>query len=76
MPIWHNALMEALKAYRTEQGILQAAFAEMIGTTQATVSKLEGGKAVPNLCLAHKIELATKGAVPMSAWVTTQREAS
>lgn len=69
--------MEHLKAYRQKQGILQAAFAEMLGTTQTTISKLESGKLTPNLILAHKIEVATGGAVPMSSWVeSTQKEAS
>lgn len=76
IPIWHSMPMEHLKAYRREQGILQSAFAEMLGTTQTTISKLESGKITPNLALAHKIEVATGGAVPMSCWVQHEGEAS
>lgn len=69
--------MEHLKAYRQKLGISQADFAVMLGTTQAKISKLENKVLSPNLMLAHKIEVVTEGAVPMSAWVEQpEQEAS
>ena len=54
--------------YLEEAGIGQALFAESIAVTQATISRLASGKMTPSLELALKIEIVTKGAVPMSSW--------
>ena len=43
------ALTRELIAARTQAGLTQADVAERMGTTQSTVARLEGGKAVPSL---------------------------
>ena len=62
--------MIKLTKYLEEAKLGQAVFAEGIGVTQATVSRLARGKMVPSLELALAIENATGGKVPMSSWVT------
>ncbi|WWT39575.1 Cro-like protein [Microcystis phage Mae-JY02] len=64
-----------LASYLEEQNKTQESFAAEIGVKQATVSRLTRG-ARPSFDLAVKIEQATNGAVPVSAWVNAQREAS
>jgi transcriptional regulator with XRE-family HTH domain len=46
----------------------QSDFAERIGTTQATVSRLAAGTQTPSPELAIKIDSATGGAVPAASW--------
>ena len=43
------ALAHELISARTEAGLTQADVAERMGTTQSTVARLEGGKAVPSM---------------------------
>ena len=43
------ALTRELIAARTQAGLTQADVAERMGTTQSTVARLEGGKAVPSM---------------------------
>ena len=43
------ALTRELIAARTQAGLAQADVAERMGTTQSTVARLEGGKAVPSM---------------------------
>ena len=43
------ALARELIAARTQAGLTQADVAERMGTTQSTVARLEGGKAVPSM---------------------------
>ena len=43
------ALARELIAARTEAGLTQADVAERMGTTQSTIARLEGGKAVPSM---------------------------
>ena len=43
------AVARELIAARTKAGLTQADVAERMGTTQSTVARLEGGKAVPSL---------------------------
>lgn len=63
--------MEKLEAYLAANGIRQSQFAERIGVTQATVSKLIAGSVAPSLALAVRIQRETFGAVPCDAWVRT-----
>jgi DNA-binding XRE family transcriptional regulator len=43
------ALTRELIAARTQAGLTQADVSERMGTTQSTVARLEGGKAVPSM---------------------------
>ena len=43
------AVARELIAARTKAGLTQADVAERMGTTQSTVARLEGGKAVPSM---------------------------
>lgn len=61
--------MSDLPEYLTKSGLKQAAFAQRIGVTQATVSKLIARTMLPGLELAVKIEDATGGAVKARSWI-------
>jgi DNA-binding XRE family transcriptional regulator len=61
--------MMTLKAYLEETGEKQVLFADRVGTTPATISRLCGGTLKPSLDLAHSIETATAGKVPTETWV-------
>ena len=61
--------MEHLQSYRLREGLRQSEFARLVGSTQATISKLESGGVQPSLDLAVRIERATAGAVPATSWV-------
>ena len=43
------AMARELIAARTQAGLTQADVAERMGTTQSTIARLEGGKAVPSM---------------------------
>ena len=43
------AIARELIAARTKAGLTQADVAERMGTTQSTVARLEGGKALPSM---------------------------
>ena len=43
------AVARELIAARTQAGLTQADVAERVGTTQSTIARLEGGKAVPSM---------------------------
>jgi transcriptional regulator with XRE-family HTH domain len=63
--------MTELKTYLTETGEKPKDFAERVGTTVSTISRLCNGKLKPSLDLAHTIEGATGGRVPTETWVDT-----
>ncbi|MFB2530689.1 hypothetical protein ACEYYA_00810 [Paracoccus sp. p3-h83] len=44
-------------------------FAAQVGISPSHLSALEACRKVPSLDLAHRIETATGGAVPMRSWV-------
>lgn len=46
----------------------KAAFADLVGTTRPTMSKLCHGHSKPNSVMAKMIERATEGAVVGSEW--------
>lgn len=60
--------MQTLGDYLTEQNIRQTAFAEAVGRTQATISRIVSGEAQPSFELAVMIERATGGKVPIWSW--------
>ena len=57
-----------LKAYLQQAGETQAAFAERVSTTPATISRLVAGTLKPSLELALEIDDKTQGKVPVSVW--------
>lgn len=61
--------MSHLNAYLARSGIKQATFAQRVGVTQATISKLVARTMQPSLELAMKIEDATGGAVSARSWL-------
>lgn len=60
-------LAQYLKSSRTKQ----EDFAATIGVTQATVSRLVRGVALPNIAMAATIKAATDGKVDFEVWVTS-----
>lgn len=61
--------MTQLQDYLARLNLKQSAFAERVGATQATVSKLATGQMRPSLELAVAIERETQGQVPAVSWV-------
>ena len=61
--------MEKLKAHLTARKIKQGDFARAAGISQSFLSELLSGKRVPSMATAGRIAAATKGRVPVSAWV-------
>ncbi len=68
--------MTALASYLERTGEKQTAFAARLGTTAPTVSRFCAGTMKPSLEMAHRIEAATLGEVPMSSWVDAAQEAA
>lgn len=62
--------MATLSEYLKAQQLTQADFAGRIGVTQGYIAKLCASRATPTLQTAHKIEIATSGAVPVATWLT------
>jgi transcriptional regulator with XRE-family HTH domain len=61
-----------LKTYLAQAGETQTSFAERVGTTVATVSRIVSGALRPALDLAHRIERETGGQVPTETWERRQ----
>lgn len=61
--------MTHLRTYLEATGTRQADFADMIGVTQATVSKIADGKLTPSLKVAAAIEAATEGEVRAASMI-------
>ena len=61
--------MEKLAAYLEEHKISQREFARLIGIDNSVVSRFLSRDAKPKLATAVRIERATNGAVPVSAWM-------
>ena len=61
--------MTKLKTFREHLKLTQAQMADRLGVTQSTLSRLENGEIKnPSISLAHRVEVETGGAVPMSFW--------
>lgn len=63
--------MNTLSSYLKARSIKQAEFAEEVGISQGTVSRLASGSLVPSLSVAVRIERHTGGAVPVSSWLAS-----
>ena len=60
--------MLTLAQYLEHQKLRQAVFAERVGKTQATISRIVNGDAQPSLDLALSIQRETGGRVPVWSW--------
>lgn len=60
--------MQTLTTYRKANRISQQRLAEMVGTDQSIISRIENGM-TPTLVLAAEIERVTGGNVPAVSWV-------
>jgi len=60
-----NLLLE----WRIASKLSQVQLADQLQVDQASVSGYERGKMVPRVDMAHKIQVVTGGAVPMTAWI-------
>lgn len=61
--------MSDLRTFLLETGETQADFAERIGASQGTVSKLCKGLIYPSLPMAVRIQKATGGKVSVDSWI-------
>jgi transcriptional regulator with XRE-family HTH domain len=61
--------MNALKRYREAQGLNQEELAQKLGTTAATVSRIEAGIRYPSVKLMRQIMTATNGAITPNDFV-------
>jgi transcriptional regulator with XRE-family HTH domain len=62
-----------LKLFREMRGLSQDGLAQLIGTTKATISRLESGERWPSVAMMRRIATATEGKVPPSALVDFPR---
>jgi transcriptional regulator with XRE-family HTH domain len=67
--------MMTLSEYLKREQITQGAFARQINTSQAHVSRLTAGS-LPSMKTALRIQEATAGKVPVSAWKETAKVVS
>lgn len=56
--------------YMINKEVSQASFAKRIGVSQPTLSRYISGDIIPNVVIALEIQKATKGEVPVEAWLT------
>jgi len=57
---WHGRIMDNLVRLREARGLTQVQLAEMVGSHQATISKIESGVGNPTLDLIQRIAAALK----------------
>jgi len=67
--------MSKLAEYLKAHSMTQAQFALKVGLTQGYIARLCRHGAVPKLETASRIERATDGEVPVSAWLLAPSEA-
>jgi transcriptional regulator with XRE-family HTH domain len=60
--------MEKLITYLKENGVSQTQFAERIGITQSSLSKMCAGVILPSLETANRISIETGGHVSAESW--------
>lgn len=60
--------MENLTSYLKSKGLSQKQFAESVGITQSSLSKMCAGLIMPSLDTAIRIAKETSGAVPADCW--------
>lgn len=67
IPLWYERRM-TLKDYLSKRDISQAAFAALIGKTQATVNRYVQGERFPDKKTILRIEEVTDGSVRPADW--------
>lgn len=60
---------DALKQWIADQAITNAEAARRVDYDRSNFHRILEGHAKPTIELAHRIETATDGKVPMSAWI-------
>lgn len=65
-----------LETYLSSKSLTRTEFAELIGTTQASVSRYVTGERRPSIEMIDKIDKATKGKVKMRDWFKEIPEAA
>ena len=60
--------MNKLAQYLADKKMSQEAFANSVGTTQATISRIKEGKMQPDIDLASRIQAQTEGHVDVASW--------
>lgn len=68
--------MSDLQSYLARVGEKKSSFAERVGTTPATITRLCNGTLRPALELAHRIETATDGEVRTEVWLSGGNDAA
>ena len=63
--------MSKLAAFLSSNKIKQADFAQIVGASQPTISRLMAGTVMPSLALAVAIERETGGVIKPSDWLVT-----
>lgn len=71
-----HARMDHLKSYLAAARIKQTDFAAKVGISPSFLSDILHGNRTPSLATAGRIAEATRGKVPVSAWVARERGAA
>lgn len=66
--------MEKLRAYLASTGMKQKDFAAKAGIGPSYLHDLLSGRREPSLATAGKIAAATRGKVPLSAWLVRSKD--
>lgn len=69
-------VMDRLKSYLASTRIKQVDFAAKVGIAPSTLSDLLSGRRTPSLATAGRIAAASRGKVPVSAWIQRERGAA
>jgi len=65
-----------IKAYRRKHKLTLEQFAERVGTSISTISRIENGKLKPTLDMLHSLVDATDGKVKMAAIIASTPRAA
>lgn len=72
-PFKRRGCVTPLKLWLAEQGIAPYRFCFMVGANPKQVYLWVNGQGMPSLLYAFKIDAVTKGGVPVSSWLGTER---
>lgn len=64
----------ALNSYLSREGVNERAVAALAEITQASINRYRNGRRLPSADIARRIERASDGAVPFSAWQKTMAD--
>ena len=60
--------MEHLTIWMQNHGVSQSALAKQLGISQPTLSRYLKGQTIPNVKVANKIAVLTRGAIAPNLW--------